>query len=105
MTTRTMRINSVRGLLREFGTVFPAGASTICAHVRALIENVDATVPLVLRDLLDQLIVEIRELEDRIKTVEKHLETLAEQTPVVDRLRSIPGVGVIPPRISSSCYL
>jgi transposase len=59
----------------------------------------------VLRDLLDQLIVEIRELEDRIKTVEKHLETLAEQTPVVDRLRSIPGVGVIPPRISSSCYL
>jgi transposase len=95
MGTRTMRINSVRGLLGEFGVVFPAGASTLCDHVRGLIENSDTTVPMLLRDLLHQLVLEIGELETRIKTVERHLDALAEQTPVVERLRSIPGVGLL----------
>jgi transposase len=81
MGTRTMRINSVRGLLREFGVVFPAGASTLCDHVRGLIENADTAVPMLLRDLLHQLVLEIHELETRIKTVEKHLDALADQTP------------------------
>jgi transposase len=93
--TRTMRINSVRGLLREFGIIFPAGASTICGYVQTLIENAETAVPMLLRDLLHQLVLEIRELEVRIKTIEKHLEALADQTPVVERLRSIPGVGLL----------
>jgi transposase len=95
MATRIMRINSARGLLGEFGIVFPAGACSLCAHVQGVIENADTAVPLLLRDLLHQLVLEIRELEARIKTVEKHLEALAAQTPVVERLRSIPGVGLL----------
>ena len=39
--------------------------------------------------------LEIQELESRIKTVEKHLEALASQTPVVQRLRTIPGIGLL----------
>jgi transposase len=88
MAARTMRINSARGLLREFGVVFPAGAAALPDQVRALIEDADAAVPMLLRDLLHQLVLEIGELESRIKTVEKHLEALASQTPVVQRLAS-----------------
>ena len=95
MAARTMRINSARGLLREFGIVFPVGAATLSDHVRALIEDADASVPMLLRDLLHQLVLEIGELESRIKTVEKHLEALASQTPVIERLRTIPGVGLL----------
>jgi transposase len=95
MAARTMRINSARGLLCEFGVVFPAGAAALPDHVRALIEDADATVPMLLRDLLHQLVLEIGELESRIKTVEKHLEALAFQTPVVQRLRTIPGIGLL----------
>ena len=95
MAARTMRINSARGLLREFGFVFPAGASSLPGHVRALIENADEAVPIQLRDLLHELVLEIGELETRIKVVEKHLEALARQTPVVERLQTIPGVGLL----------
>src|SRR5881398_2763276 len=87
MAARTMRMNSARGLLREFGIVFPAGASTLPDRVQLLIEDADAAVPMVLRDLLQELVLEIGELESRIKTVEKHLQALASQTPVVERLR------------------
>jgi len=47
-----------------------------------------------LRDLLHELVHEIGELKARIKVIEKHLEALARQTPVVERLRTIPGVGL-----------
>ena len=39
-----------------------------------------------LRDLLHELVHEIGELKARIKVIEKHLEALARQTPVVERL-------------------
>src|SRR6185369_11398194 len=35
------------------------------------------------------------ELETRVKAVEKQLEALASQTPVIENLRSIPGVGLL----------
>ncbi len=95
MAARTMRINSARGLLCEFGIVFPTGAAKLPDHVRSVIEDADVSVPIVLRDLFHELVLEIGELESRIKTVEKHLEALAAQTPVVERLRSIPGVGLL----------
>ena len=44
MAARTMRINSARGLLREFGFVFPLGAAALAGRVRELIEDADTTV-------------------------------------------------------------
>jgi transposase len=55
MVARAMRINSARGLLREFGLVFPAGAAELPDHVRGLIEDAEAPVPLLLRDALHEL--------------------------------------------------
>ena len=52
-----MRINSARGLLREFGIVFAAGAATFPDHVQGLIEDADAPVPMLLRDLFHQLVL------------------------------------------------
>jgi len=95
MATRTMRINAARGLLREFGIVFPAGAAALPGHVAAVVEDADATLPMPLREALHQMVLEIRELETRVKAVEKQLEALAAQTPVVERLRTIPGVGLL----------
>jgi hypothetical protein len=87
-----MRINAARGLLREFGIVFATGAATLPEHVQAVIEDADAAVPMLLRDLLHQLVLEIGELESRVKTVENQLEALASQTPVVQRaIRKIRG--------------
>jgi transposase len=95
MMTRTMRINAARGILREFGIVLPLGAAALAGRVKEIIE--DGTVPLAmpLRQLLHELVEEIGELESRIELVEKQLQALAKQTPMVERLRTIPGVGLL----------
>jgi transposase len=95
MAARTARINSARGLLREFGFVFPLGAGTVSGRIRTLIEDADTPVLMPLRELLHQMVLEIGELETRIKAVEKQLEALATQTPVVGLLRTIPGIGLL----------
>jgi transposase len=95
MTTRTQRINTARGVLREFGIVFPVGARALAGRVKEVIEDADQPLPTMVRSVLKELTEEIGELETRIETVEEHLEALASQTPKVDLLRSIPGIGLL----------
>ena len=94
LATRTARINTVRGLLREFGVVIPIGARHVVPALGSL-EDDDGGVPSLLRPALAEAAREIRELEGRIRTVEHQLDAVAEQTPVVSRLCSIPGVGLL----------
>ena len=95
MRTRVTRINMVRGLLREFGFVIPVGARHLVPGVMELIEDAEVEIPSVVREMLDQVCGEIGELESHLRTVDGELKALAEQTPVVERLRSIPGVGLL----------
>jgi len=95
MATRTARINTLRGLLREFGFIIPVGAQHAVPGAQGLIEDGDVNMPDVLRGVFHEMCTEIRELEGRIRSVEKQLEALASQTPAVARLRSIPGIGLL----------
>ena len=95
MATRTARLNATRGTLREFGIVIPVGAKRVAPTVRSLIEMVETDLPMVVRDLLHTVLLEINELESHIDDAAHQLQRLAEQTPGVKRLRSIPGVGLL----------
>ena len=95
LAARTARINTVRGLLREFGLVIPVGAHHVLPRAWSVLEDADSGLPDALRPALAEACTEIRQLEDRLRLVEKQLEALAHQTPAVARLRSIPGVGLI----------
>jgi transposase len=95
LATRTARINTVRGLLREFGVVIPTGARQVVPHVWAQLEDADGLVPSLLRSALAEAVREIREIEARMHAVERQLEAVAEHTPVVERLRTIPGIGLL----------
>lgn len=95
MSTRTMRINTLRGLLREFGIVFPMGTKAFFDRVGETIEDADSAIPMGLREVLNQLLQEIGELEERIESVEKQLKAIAAQTPVIGRLCTIPGIGLL----------
>jgi len=95
LATRTARINTVRGLLREFGVVLPTGARHVVPTLGPVLEDADGGAPSLLRPALAEAAREIREIEGRIRTVEHQLDAVAEQTPVVSRLRSIPGVGLL----------
>ena len=95
ITQRTARINTTRGILRELGVIIPTGARHLVPSVRALIEDPLSNVPLALRPALDHACAEVRNLEQRIRDLERQLETLAKDNPVITRLRTIPGVGLL----------
>ncbi len=95
IASRTAQINTLRGLLRELGFVIPLGAEKVVPQVRLLIEDADSGVPDALHSVLATACDEIRTLSESIKMTERQLEALAEQTPVVERLRSIPGIGLM----------
>jgi transposase len=90
-----MRLNCARGLLTELGIVFPAGSTTAAGRIRGILEDAEMALPPAIREVLHQLVLEIAELETRIDSVVKQLEALASEMPVVERLRTIPGIGPI----------
>ena len=92
---RTARINTVRGLLREFGIVIPLGSKRVVPRVQELLEDAESGLPDSIRPALNEARSEIMELERRMGMVEQELRALARQLPVVQKLCSIPGVGVI----------
>jgi transposase len=95
LAARTGRINTIRGILREFGIAIPVGARQVVPRVRQLLAESEAAFPDPLRFALDEAANEIRELERRMRAVEKQIGAVAEDTAAVGRLRTIPGVGLI----------
>ena len=92
---RTARINTLRGLLREFGIVIPLGASHAVPSAWAQLEDAESEIPDPLRPALGEICSEIKGLERRIKMIEHQLAALAVQTPAVAQLMTIPGVGLL----------
>jgi transposase len=94
LATRTARLNTIRGLLREFGVFIPVGAHHVVSSVRPLLAEPSA-VPVLLRTALAAGCDEIGELETRMQAIERELTALASDMADVTLLRSVPGVGLI----------
>ncbi len=95
MATRTARLNTLRGLLRELGVAIPVGARQVVPQMWALVSDADSGIPDALRPVLAEAAREIGELEARIREVERSLGAMACASDVVVRLRTIPGVGLL----------
>jgi transposase len=95
MATRTARINALHGLLAEHGVTFAAGVRQLGRRAGQLLADPDTPIPLSLRRALLTLLEEIRDLERRAEEVERELRAAAHNDPVMERLQSIPGVGLL----------
>lgn len=95
LAARTARLNTVRGLLREFGVAIPVGARRVRPTVAALLADPTSTVPAALHPALHSAVEEIGDLERRLREVEHQLAALAAVTPLVAELRTIPDVGLL----------
>ena len=71
------------------------GAEKVVPNVRVLIADDEADFPCALRAVFHAACEEVAQIEDRIHDVERQLAALAKQTPLVARLRSVPGVGLL----------
>jgi transposase len=93
--TRTARLNTIRGLLREQGLPIPLGARRVVPQTLAWVADAESNLPAALRFVLFEACTEVREIDERLRKVEIQLEALAKQTPLAVRLRSVPGVGLL----------
>jgi transposase len=95
LATRTARLNTMRGLLRELGYSIPLGARQVVPHVWALVSDADSSLPDSLRAVLAEAAREVGDLETRLREVEHSLEAMSRESELLTRLRTIPGVGLL----------
>ena len=90
-TTRTARINSLRGALREFGIDLPVGAANAIKHVPRHLD----TLPDHLRLALQAVLQEIETLQLRLLAIQRSLEEITAEDAAVKRLRQVEGIGLL----------
>jgi hypothetical protein len=94
LATRTARLNTIRGLLREFGIFIPIGAHHVGPRVHTLLAA-PTTVPILLHPMLQAACSEIDGLEANLRAVERQLAAVASDMEDVTLLQTGPGVGLL----------
>jgi transposase len=95
MQVRTATINSLRGLLYEFGLAVPKGRR---AGLRWLAEqraHIELQLPAVMLQLLDAQLQALRVVDEHIAGLEAQLELVQRNSAVAQRLRQVPGIGLL----------
>jgi transposase len=95
IATRTARLNTIRGLLRELGINIPLGAKLVLPRLAQALSDPEGSIPESLHPILLAAAAEIRTLEQNIQQVERQLETLSRSLPAASSLRSVPGIGLL----------
>lgn len=92
---RTSLINQLRAILLERGVTFPAGRRKLELGVDDLLAEDDGLLSPRVRQLVDELCVEWKELDAKITALNGEFVELARHDAAARRLTSIPGVGAL----------
>lgn len=95
LATRTARINTMRALLHEFGVASPAGAQRFMNELPELLSRVGDRVPNRLRGTLNELWLEVRQVEQRIATIDDQFADIARDHHVIQALLRVAGIGLV----------
>ena len=90
---RTALINEIRGLLGEYGIVLPQGVTKFRHGLLPILEQEQAKLTALGREIFRQLYEEWLILEKRLTYYNEQLETIGRTHPVCQRLLTIPGIG------------
>ena len=71
---RTAQANQIRGLLAEFGIVLPQGVPSITRRVPEIQEDSENGLPSLLRQLIERLTVNLKEMDRQVKELEKETQ-------------------------------
>jgi len=95
VSVRTASVNSLRGLLYEFGVVLRGGRQ---AGLKALAEqraSIDEQVPATMRLLVDAQLQTLAQIGQRIDQLEREIAALQRQLAGARELDQVPGIGVL----------
>ena len=85
--------NQSRGLLSEFGVVFPTGHKALLSGLTSVIDNPQYSQRL--QDMMQDMLNEYNTTIKRLKGIQKQLDEFVDESESGKILRSIPGIGVI----------
>ncbi len=91
---RTEAVNALRSHLYEFGHVAPEGIGYVRRLERA-VEDPDAGIPDLARDICRMLFEQIAHLTDRIKALKARIAAMSDEAEMPRRLQTMPGIGPI----------
>ena len=92
---RTALCNQIRGLIGEYGIVFPKGVSNLTKQLPWVLEDAENGLSLLAREQFQGLFADLQEIQARIKQVDKQINHIAKQSSVCQRLMSMTGIGPV----------
>lgn len=98
---RTALCNQVRGLLAEYGIVFPRGVNTLRKRIPEILEDGENGLSDFFRNMLSRSYQQLTQLDEHIDAYTQELEAYSRRDDACQRLKTIPGYG---PIISSAFY-
>lgn len=92
---RTQTVNMLRGLLAEFGIVFPQGVGHAIKFAKRATEGHVPKIPDVARDVIADLSEQLVSLHARVNWYGRRMTSAAKREPRIALLQTIPGIGPI----------
>ena len=95
LADRTALCNQLRGLLAEYGLIFPKGVNLLHRRLPELLEDGENGLSDLFRRLLAQGYQQLQELDGHIDHYTQEMRLLSQQDETCRRLQTIPGYGPI----------
>lgn len=92
---RTMQINSIRGLLTEYGEVMGVGRAALDRAVPGILERLSGRLPAILIDTLREQWKGLDDVDRQICQIERRLREWMKDDQAAQAIAAIPGVGVL----------
>jgi transposase len=92
---RTMQINSLRGLLTEYGEVMGKGRAALDKAVPDVLERLVGRLPMILIDTLHEQWSGLADLDRQIAEIERRLQAWLKGDKACRAIAAIPGVGLL----------
>ncbi|MGF6813083.1 transposase [Paraburkholderia sp. Clong3] len=92
---RTMQINSLRGLLTEYGEVMGKGRSRLDKAIAGVLEKLTERLPTVLIETLREQWNGLEMLDRQIAEIERRLQEWMKQDKACKSIAAVPGVGLL----------
>jgi len=92
---RTGLSNQIRGLLSDYGIIFFKGHHKVLQALPLLIEDMTNNLSFDMRELLNDLLGELKNRNSQIKNIEQRIETISKTRKGFANLMDMPGIGLI----------
>ncbi len=87
--------NQLRGMLSEYGIIFTKGHQKILSDLPYLIEDMENDLSFVMREVLNDLLDELRNKNEKISKIEHSINLLSSKQSGYHNLLGMPGIGVM----------